>query len=136
MRVDKEKIARMLRELGIMLEILGENPFKIRAYEKAAKIFEELPDDLEKLARSGELIKIEGIGPAIAKKINAIIETGKLPKLDEVKSSIPPGLIRMLEIPGLTPLKINLLWKKIGNHNRNGIGKRLPGESISVIAWI
>ena len=114
MRADKEQIANMIGELGVMLGISGENPFKIRAYENAAKIVKTLPDDLEEFVSTGELIKIEGIGPAIAKKITAIIETGKLPKLDEVRSAIPSGLVEMLEIPQLTPRKINLLWKKLG----------------------
>jgi DNA polymerase (family 10) len=114
MKAEKEQIANALRELGIMLEILGENPFKIRAYENAAKIIENISDDLKELARSGKLTKIEGIGPAISKKIATIVETGRLPKLDEVKSSIPSGLIQMLQIPQLTPRKINLLWKKLG----------------------
>lgn len=104
----------MFRELGTLLEIMGENPFKSRAYENAARIIEKLQDDLEGLARSGDLLKIEGIGPAIVKKISAIIDTGSLPKLDEVRASIPPELIRMLGIPELTPQKINLLWKKLG----------------------
>jgi DNA polymerase (family 10) len=114
MKTDKTTVANMFRELGVMLEIKGENPFKIRAYENAAKIIEKLPENLEGLARSSDLIRIDGIGPAIAKKISTIIETGGLPKLDEVRASIPPELIRMLEIPGLTPHKINLLWKKLG----------------------
>ena len=114
MRLDKLKVANILKELGIMLEISGENPFKIRAYENAAKIIEKLPDDLEELVYTRELIKIEGIGQAISKKIATIIETGNLPKLDEVKSSIPSGLLRMLDIPPLTPRKINLLWQKLG----------------------
>lgn len=114
MKPDKFKIANTLRELGIMLEILGENPFKIRAYENAAKIIEKLPDDLEELARTEELIKIEGIGRAIAKKISTIIETGNLPKLDEVKGTIPHGVLAMLQIPELTPRRINLIWKKLG----------------------
>lgn len=114
MKAEKEQIANMFRELGSMLEILGENPFKIRAYENAAKIIENISDDLEELAQTGKLTEIEGIGPAISKKIASIIETGRLPKLDEVKASIPPGLIGMLEIPELTPRKANLLWKKLG----------------------
>lgn len=114
MKAEKKQIANMFQELGILLEILGENPFKIRAYENAAKIIERLPDDLEVLTRRGELTKIDGIGPAIGKKIATIIETGRLPKLDEVRATIPPGLIPMLEIPELSPRKINLLWKKLG----------------------
>ncbi len=114
MKPDSKQISEMFRELGLMLEILGENPFKTRAYEHAAKIIEELPDDLEKLAHIGKLTDIEGIGQAIAKKIATIIETGSLPKLDEVQESIPPGLLEMLKIPELTPRKINLIWKKLG----------------------
>lgn len=114
MKTDKFKVANILKELGIMLEILGENPFKIRAYENAAEIIEKLPGDLEELVHTGKLIKIEGIGPAISKKITTIIETDNLPKLDEVKNSIPSGLLQMLSIPQLTPRKINLLWEKLG----------------------
>jgi DNA polymerase (family X) len=114
MKAGKKQIAHLFIELGIMLEILGENPFKSRAYKNAARTIERLPDDLEEMTCSGELIKVEGIGPAITKKIATIIETGSLPKLDEVKAIIPPGLFPMLQIPELTPRKINLLWKKLG----------------------
>lgn len=110
---DNKQIAEMLRQLGMMLEILGENHFKFRSYYKAAEIIEKLQINLEELSRSGELIKIEGIGPAISKKITTIIETGNLPKLDEVKKSIPSGLLEMLKIPGMNPRKINLVWKKL-----------------------
>jgi len=104
----------MLKQLGTTLEILGENPFKIRSYYNAAEIIENLQIDLQELSRSGKLTNIEGIGPAISKKITTIIETGNLPKLDEAKQSVPPGLLEMLKIPEMNPRRINLVWKKLG----------------------
>lgn len=120
---DNKQIAEMLRQLGMMLEILGENPFKFRSYDKAAEIIEKLQIDLEELSRSGKLINIEGIGPAISRKITTIIETGNLPKLDEAKKSIPLGLLEMLKIPEMTPRKINLVWKKLGITTMNELAK-------------
>lgn len=123
MKPTNKEIAEMFRELGMLLEILGENPFKIRAYLNAARVIEELPDGLAQLNRSGEIIPVEGIGPAISRKINTIIETGNLPKLDEVRKSIPPGLLEMLAIPGLTARKINAIWKKLGITTVNGLAQ-------------
>ncbi len=112
--MDKEKVAEILLEIGILLELRGENPFKTRAYANAARTLEALVEPLAKLVAEKQLREIKGIGEALEQKIAELVETGRLKYYDELKASIPPGLIEMLEISGLGPKKIQALNKKLG----------------------
>ena len=112
--MDKEKVAGILLEIGTLLELKGENPFKTRAYANAARTLEGLGEPLAKLVAEKRLGEIKGIGEALEQKITELVETGKLKYYDELKASVPPGLIAMLEISGLGPKKIQALNKKIG----------------------
>jgi DNA polymerase (family 10) len=112
--MDKDKVAEILVEIGVLLELKGENPFKTRAYANAARTLEGLSEPLAKLVAEKRLGEIKGIGEALEQKITELVETGKLKYYDELKASIPPGLIAMLEISGLGPKKIQALNKKLG----------------------
>ena len=112
--MDKEHVAEILAEIGTLLELKGENPFKTRAYLNAARTIEGLGEPLAKIVAEKRLGEIKGIGEALEKKITELVETGKLAYYDELKASIPPGLIAMLEISGLGPKKIQALNKKLG----------------------
>ena len=112
--MDKSRVAEILNEIGTLLELRGENPFKTRAYTNAARTLEKLGESLEKLVAGKRLGEIKGIGEALERKITELAETGKLAYYDELKASIPPGLIEMLEIPGLGPKKIRALNQKLG----------------------
>ncbi len=112
--MDKDKVAETLVDIGKLLELKGENPFKTRAYVNAARTIESLPEPLSKLVAEKRLGEIKGIGEALEKKITELVETGKLKYYEELKASIPPGLVEMLEIPGLGPKKIRVLNKKLG----------------------
>jgi len=112
--MDKEKVAAVLVEIGTLLELKGENPFKTRAYHNAARTLESLSEPLTKIVAEGRLGEIKGIGEALEKKITELVQTGKLAYYDELKASIPPGLVEMLQIPGLGPKKIQSLQKKLG----------------------
>ncbi len=114
MKLDQKQVAAILREMAVLLELKGENPFKVRAYENASRILEGLSDDLETLVNSGEITKIKGIGSGIAEKIQILLETGHLPEYEALKKTIPPGLIDMLKIPGMGPKKIKAVWEKLG----------------------
>lgn len=114
MPMDKDKIAEILLEIGTLLELKGENPFKTRAYANAARTIENLSEPLAKIISENRLGEIKGIGEALEQKITELVETGKLKYYDELKTSIPPGLIEMLEISGLGPKKIQVLNKKLG----------------------
>jgi len=112
--MDKDKVAEILVEIGTLLELKGENPFKTRAYANAARTIESLNEPLAKLVAEKRLGEIKGIGEALEQKITELVETGKLKYYEELKASIPPGLIEMLEISGLGPKKIQALNQKLG----------------------
>jgi DNA polymerase (family 10) len=112
--MDRDKVAEILIEIGTLLELKGENPFKTRAYANAARTIESLNEPLAKLVAEKRLGEIKGIGEALEQKITELVETGKLKYYDELKASIPPGLIEMLEISGLGPKKIQALNQKLG----------------------
>ena len=112
--MDKDKVAEILVEIGVLLELKGENPFKTRAYANGARTIEGLSEPLATLVAEKRLGEIKGIGEALEQKITELVETGKLKYYDELKASIPPGLIAMLEISGLGPKKIQALNKKLG----------------------
>src|SRR5271157_310708 len=112
--MDKDRVAEMLREIGTLLELRGENPFKTRAYANAARTLEGLNEPLPKLVAEKRLGEIKGIGEALEQKITELVETGKLKYYDELKASLAPGLMEMLNIPGLGPKKIQALNKKLG----------------------
>src|SRR3954471_13061210 len=99
--MDKDQVAELLVEIGVLLELKGENPFKSRAYANAARALESLTEPLEKLITENRLGEIKGIGEAIQKKITELVATGKRPYYDELKASIPDGLVTLLQIPGL-----------------------------------
>jgi DNA polymerase (family 10) len=112
--MDKDRVAEILVEIGTLLELKGENPFKTRAYLNAARTIENLNEPLAKIVAEDRLGEIKGIGEALEQKIIELTGTGKLKYYDELKASIPPGLIEMLEIPGLGPKKIQALNQKLG----------------------
>ncbi len=114
MSMDKAQVAEILLEIGTLLELKGENPFKTRAYKNAARTIENLSEPLTKIVAEKQLGQIKGIGEALEQKITELVETGKLAYYDELKASLPPGLIEMLEIPGLGPKKIQALNQKLG----------------------
>jgi DNA polymerase (family 10) len=111
--MDKEQVAEILAEIGTLLELKGENPFKTRAYVNAARTIESLGEPLSKIVAENRLGEIKGIGEALTKKITELVTTGELKYYDELKASIPPGLIEMLGIPGLGPKKIQALNQKL-----------------------
>ena len=103
-----------MAEIGILLELQGENPFKTRAYANAARTLENLDTPLEQIVAEKRLGEIQGIGEALERKITELVETGKLAYYNELKASVPPGLVEMLDIPGLGPRKIRTLYQKLG----------------------
>ena len=112
--MDKAYIAKVLTETAILLDINGENPFKIRAYENASRIIESLTDDIVQMIENDELENLRGIGPAIKKHINEIYVTGTFEELEKLKKKTPDGLKEMLNIPGLGPKKIKFFWRELG----------------------
>src|SRR4051812_8726250 len=111
--MDKDRVAEVLIEIGVLLELKGENPFKTRAYANAARTLEQLSEPLEKLISENRLAEIKGIGSALQQKITELATTGRLGYYEELKASLPAGLLQLLEIPGLGPKKVKALYEKL-----------------------
>lgn len=112
--MNKSDIADVLNEIATLLEIKGENPFKIRAYQNGARKLETLEDDLGELVEEGKLKEVAGFGDALVQKITELYETGGLEFFEKLKASVEPGLVSMLEIPGLGAKKIKAMHKQLG----------------------
>lgn len=108
------EVAFIFYDIADILEIKGENFFKIRAYRKAAHTIENLPMDVEDLAGESRLQEIEGIGKALEEKIREIINTGTCRYYEELKKDFPRGLVEMLKIPGLGTKKIKVIYDNLG----------------------
>jgi DNA polymerase (family X) len=112
--VTKNEIADVLTDIAVLLELKGENPFKTRAYQTGARALEALEEDLGTIIAENRLQAIKGIGEALAKKIVELHATGKLQFYEDLRASVPTGLVEMLEIPGLGAKKIKALNDRLG----------------------
>jgi DNA polymerase (family 10) len=112
--MNKKEVAHILEEIGTILDLKGENPFKVRAYYNGARIMDTLDKDLSELVESGEIADIKGIGKALAEKITILVRENSLPFHEELRSSIPEGLLEMLKIPGLGAKKVKVIYDKLG----------------------
>lgn len=112
--VDRRDVARVLREIGALLQLKGENPFKTRAYGSAAQRIEELTEDrFVELVRTGRLDELPAIGEAIAKKVSTLCETGRLPYHEGLRAEFPPHVLDLLRVPDLGPRKAVALWREL-----------------------
>ena len=111
--MDKKDISEILDRIGTMLEIKGENPFKVRAYFSGARTLQTMQEDLGEVIESGKLGEVPGIGKALTEKIETLFTTGELEFYDKLVASVPPGLMDLLEIPGLGGKKIKVLHDKL-----------------------
>ncbi len=112
--MNKDQVAQILVEIGTLLELKGENPFKTRAYLNVARTLESLSEPIERIVSENRLGEIKGIGEAIQKKITELVTTGRLEYYEELKASLPEGLLVMLTVPGLGPKKVKALYEKLG----------------------
>ncbi|HUK67068.1 MAG TPA: DNA polymerase/3'-5' exonuclease PolX [Anaeromyxobacteraceae bacterium] len=111
--LDKPAVARALREIGALLEVKGENPFKVRAYATGALALEEAVSDLPRLVAEDRLTELRGIGQALAKKIKDLHVTGHTELLDRLHSELPAGILELLELPDLGPRKVAMLHAEL-----------------------
>jgi DNA polymerase (family 10) len=112
MTIDNDYIAERFSLLGKLMDIHGENSFKTKSYSIAAFTLEKLPTPIRDIP-ADKFTSIKGIGDAIGKKIQEILETGELRLLQQYISNTPPGVIEMLQIKGLGPKKIATIWKEM-----------------------
>lgn len=111
--MDKKDIIEVLERIGTMMEIKGENPFKIRAYSAGARTLQTMEEDLGEVIEEGRLGDIPGIGKALTEKIETLYATGELEFYDKLVASVPSGLMDLLDIPGLGGKKIKVLHEQL-----------------------
>lgn len=112
--MERDEIVGILGEISVLLEIKGENTFKIRAYENGARALERSSESLETLVGEGRLAELDGVGEALAKKIETLYRSGRLDYYEDLKAEIPDGLRRMAEIPGLGGKTVHRLNAELG----------------------
>ena len=112
--MDKKKVAEVLEEIAVLLEIRGENPFKSRAYTNAARAIRGLQEDIGELVKAGRLRETKGVGEAIQQKITELVTTGELKYHQELRAPYPPGFQELMQVPGMGPKKLKVLWEKLG----------------------
>ncbi len=111
--VDKKSAAQVLEQIASFLELKGENPFRIRAFRTASKTIAGLPGDLAPALADGTLAATKGIGPATLQIVLEVVTTGRASLLEELRDQVPPGLVDMLQIPGLGVAKIRLIHETL-----------------------
>lgn len=109
-----QEVAELLRNIAQLLEIKEDLIFKIRAYEKAALVIENLDEDIVEVWKKGKLDDIPGVGEALTKKISEFLETGKLEYYDKLKKQVPVNIEELGKVQGLGPKTILKLYKKLG----------------------
>lgn len=107
-------MVRILRRIALLLELQGENPFKVRAYAQGADAVESCADDIVERARAGELAGIPGIGEALTKKLHELAATGRMEFWEKLRAGYPESVFELFEIPGLGPKKIQALHRALG----------------------
>ena len=111
--MDKKDIVEVLERIGTMMEIKGENPFKVRAYFSGARTLQTMEEDLGTVIGEERLGDVPGIGKALTEKIETLFATGELEFYDNLLASVPPGLLDLLDIPGLGGKKIKALHEQL-----------------------
>ncbi len=108
------QLAQIFQEMAAVLELIGASPFRVNAYTRAARVMNDLTVDVALDADHKSLLAIDGIGDGTAKKIIQFLDTGAVKEHQELLEEIPHGLLDVLEIPGLGPKSVRVLWKQGG----------------------
>lgn len=130
------EISAIFREITKILEIKGDNPFRIRAYERAAQNIEGLTEDIEDFVKHDRLRDIPGVGRDLADKIKEYISTGRIKAYEDLKRKIPGGLLDLLNIPSVGPKTAKLLYEKLKIKDISGLEKAIKKNKLQGIFGI
>lgn len=129
--MSKDEIASILEEVGTLLELQGESAFRTMAYHNAARALSQFDGDFAEHVESGRVAEIRGIGGSIAEKIYALVETGELKQLTDLRAATPPGLLEMLKIPGLGPKKVKALHTELELSTIDGLKAACESDQVA-----
>src|SRR5438477_12546720 len=129
--MDHAEVAAVLEEIGTMLELQGENPFRCQAYYKAARAISQLETNLADHIGAGTLAEIPGIGATLCEKITFLVSTGNLPFYEELKAKTPPGLRELLRLPGVGPKKVKALFDELAIDDLAKLQAACAGDKVA-----
>ncbi len=129
--MDKYQVAAVLAEIGTLLELQGESPFRSNAYHNGARAIEQLEEDLATVVREGRLDSIPGIGATLRDKITILVTTGKLPFHEELRRKTPPGLFDILRIQGLGPKRVKTLYDQLGIDSLDKLAEACQADRVA-----
>jgi DNA polymerase (family 10) len=112
--MDKDRVAEILDEIGTLLSLQGENPFRCLAYSNAARNIRQMEENLSEVIAQDRLATMAGIGKTLDEKIRTLMATGELPFYEDLKKKTPAGLLAMLKLPGMGPKKVKALYDELG----------------------
>ena len=121
--MERKEIAKVLEEVAGLLDLKGENSFKVRAYENAARAVLSFEGDITEAVASRQLLQVRGIGSSIFAGIEALVTTGHFPLHAELRASLPAGLADFLRVPGLGARKAKALYDALGVDSLEGLEK-------------
>ena len=131
--MENSEISRIFDEIAELLDLKGENSFKVKAYQKAARTVDSLAQPLSDFKSIKELTQIPGIGQSIAEKIMEIVATGDCRLHQELKSEFPPQILVLLSVPALGPKKAAILYRELGIGNLEELKTAAQADTISGI---
>jgi DNA polymerase (family 10) len=130
------QLAELFGTFAAIMEIKGESPFKAIAFSKVGRILDDSTIDIKKACQEGKLAQIEGIGKSSCAIIEEFIRTGRSSDFDSAAASVPPGLLPLLQIPGLGPKTIRLLWQERNVTNLEELVKAIDGGALAGLKGI
>ncbi len=131
-----QELARLFLSMSQIMEIKGENVFKVLAFQKVGRVLDAITADVREACEQGKLREIEGIGESSCKIIEEYVKTGRSSDYESLAASLPGGLLPLLGIPGLGPKTINLFWKSRGITNLEELVKALDDGSLKGLKGI
>ncbi|RMF13918.1 MAG: DNA polymerase/3'-5' exonuclease PolX [Candidatus Dadabacteria bacterium] len=127
-------LARQFEQAADILEILGENPFRVRAYRNAARVINDQPQPITDRVREGfDPADLPGIGADLADKIREFTTTGHIAWIDDLRTQIPAGLLELLRLPGVGPKKVRALWQELGITDLDGLRAAAEAQKIQAL---
>lgn len=121
----------LFNEIADILEINGEQVFRVNSYRRAARSLKDVTEPLAELAARGGLAELPGIGKSMAAKIEEFLSTGKVAMHEELRATIPAGLLKLRAIPGMGPKKIALVWKKLGVDSLDALRAKIQSGELA-----
>ncbi|HMC66616.1 MAG TPA: DNA polymerase/3'-5' exonuclease PolX [Gemmataceae bacterium] len=131
--MDKEQVAAILDEIGTLLELQGENPFRCNAYHNAARALQQLETNLADVITAGTLGEIQGIGETLREKITILVTTGKLPFYEDLRAKFPAGLLQMLRLPSVGPKKVKALFDQLGVDDLDKLKRACQEDKVAAL---